>query len=57
MNTSTLRWIGILFLIAAAVVAILNLRRVAGLGMPWLAPLLIVFGAAFVAFSRRAQKS
>jgi hypothetical protein len=53
MNPALLRVIGILLLIAAAVAAILNLHRVADLGMPWLAPLLLVIGAAFVVLARR----
>jgi hypothetical protein len=55
MNPSILRLFGIIFLIAAAIAAILNLHRVADLGMPWLAPLLIVLGAAFLIFSRRRK--
>ena len=40
MSATTLRLIGILFLVGAAVVAVLNLKRVANLGMIWLsAPL------------------
>jgi hypothetical protein len=48
--------IGILFLIAAAVVAVLNLKRVADLGMPWLSPILLIFGLGLVAQSRRQGK-
>ena len=55
MNPALLRLIGILLLVAAVVAAILNLHRVADLGMPWLGPLLLVFGAAFVVFARRRQ--
>ena len=50
------RLIGILFLVAAVAAAILNLHRVADLGMPWLAPLLLVLGAALVALSRGRQR-
>jgi hypothetical protein len=53
MSPALLRLIGILLLVAAAVAAILNLHRVADLGMPWLAPLLLVLGAAFVVFGKR----
>ena len=53
MNPALLRVIGLLLLVAAVVAAILNLHRVADLGMPWLAPLLLVLGAAFVVFARR----
>ena len=53
MSPALLRLIGILLLVAAAVAAVLNLHRVADLGMPWLAPLLLVLGAAFVVFGKR----
>jgi Flp pilus assembly protein protease CpaA len=56
MNPALLRWIGFLILVAAIAVAILNLHRVADLRLPWLAPLLIVLGAAFVVFARRLQR-
>ena len=56
MTSLVLRLIGILFLVAAVVVAILNLHRVANLGMPWLAPPLMLIGAAFVIGSRRGRK-
>jgi len=55
MNPAILRLIGIVLLIAAAVVAILNLHRVADLRMPWLAPLLMVVGLVFVTFARRRK--
>lgn len=48
-----LRLIGILLLVAGVVAAILNLETVADLFMPWLAPLLMVLGAAFVIFAKR----
>jgi hypothetical protein len=51
--TSPFRLVGILFLVAACVAAVLNLHRVANLGMPWLAPLFLIIGAAFVIFSKR----
>ena len=53
MNPALLRLIGILLLVAAAVTAVLNLHRVADLGMPWLAPLLLVFGAVFMVIARK----
>jgi hypothetical protein len=56
MNPSILRLIGIMLLIAAAVVAILNLHRVADLGMLWLPPLLLVLGAALMIFARRGKR-
>ncbi len=52
MSPTTLRLIGFLFLIAAVVASILNLKRVAGLGMIWLPAILIVFGASFIVRSR-----
>ena len=48
-----MRWLGILFLVGAVAAAILNLHRVADLGMPWLAPLLLIIGAGLTIFSKR----
>jgi hypothetical protein len=56
MNPALLRLIGILLLVAAVVAAILNLHRVADLGMPWLAPFLLVLGAALVVVARKGQR-
>ena len=55
LSATTLRVIGILFLVTAAVVAILNLKRVANLGMLWLNAPLLVIGIAFVALSGRRK--
>jgi hypothetical protein len=55
MTGSALRLIGVLFLVAAVVAGILNLHRVADLGMPWLAPLLLIVGAALVISAKRAR--
>ncbi len=55
MSATTLRVIGILFLVAAAVVAVLNLKRVANLGMLWLNAPLLVIGIAFMAMSARRK--
>lgn len=55
LSATTLRAIGILFLVAAAVVAVLNLKRVANLGMMWLSPPLLVVGIAFVALAARRK--
>ena len=55
MNPAFVRLIGILLVVAAAVAAILNLHRVADLRMPWLAPLLIVLGVAFMLFGKRRR--
>jgi hypothetical protein len=56
MNPQVLRLIGLLILVAAVAVAILNLHRVADLRMPWLAPLLLVFGAAAVIAARKRPR-
>jgi hypothetical protein len=56
MNPALLRLIGILLLVAAVVAAILNLHRVADLGMPWLGPLLLVLGAVFLILASKGQR-
>jgi hypothetical protein len=56
LNPLTLRLIGFLFIVGAVVAAVLNLHRVADLRMPWLAPLLLVLGAALVFASRRSKR-
>jgi hypothetical protein len=56
MNPSFIRLTGLVLLIAAAVTAILNLHRVADLRIPWLAPVLMVMGIAFVAVARRRKE-
>lgn len=56
MNAAVLRLIGITFLIAAVVAGILNLHRVADLGMPWLAPLLMVWGLACVLYAKKGKR-
>ena len=53
MSAKTLKIIGVLFLVAAAVVAVLNLKRVADLGMFWFSPPLLVVGIALIASARR----
>ncbi|HEV7474494.1 MAG TPA: hypothetical protein VGN90_10630 [Pyrinomonadaceae bacterium] len=55
MSATTLRLIGILFLVGAAVVAVLNLKRVANLGMMWLSPPLLIVGLALVALAARRK--
>ena len=55
VTPNILRVFGFLFLVSAAVVAILNLHRVANLGLPWVAPLLLIFGAACMVLSRRGE--
>jgi hypothetical protein len=41
--------------VSAAVVAVLNLKRVANLGMMWLSPPLLIVGLAFVAMAARRK--
>ena len=53
--TNVLRLFGILFLGGAVIVAVLNLHRVADLRLPWVAPLLLIFGAVCMVLSRRGQ--
>lgn len=53
MNSSTLRLTGFAFLIAAIISAILNLKRVAGLGRPWLTSVFLIFGVVLVAAAKR----
>jgi hypothetical protein len=55
LSATTLRVIGFLFLVAAAVVAILNLKRVANLGMMWLSPPLLIVGLALVTLAARKK--
>ena len=55
MKPATMRLIGILFIVAAAILMFLNLKRVADLGSYWVAIPLFVIGLAFVARSRRAM--
>jgi hypothetical protein len=54
--TYVLRLFGILFLAGAVVVAVLNLHRVANLGLPWVAPLLLMIGAICMALSRPGKR-
>ena len=51
-----MRMIGIIFLVAAIAVAILNLKRVAALGLPWVTPLFVVLGAGLLAASKRGRR-
>jgi hypothetical protein len=53
LSATTLRVLGFLFLIVAAVVAVMNLKRVANLGMMWLSPPLLIVGIGLLAVSRR----
>jgi len=45
--------IGILFVVAAAVLAILNLKRVADAGTLWISMPLFIIGIALVAMARK----
>lgn len=56
MTPGILRLFGILFLVGAVTVSILNLHRVANLGLPWVAPLLLVVGAALMGVSKRMAR-
>jgi hypothetical protein len=55
MNPKTLRIVGIAFLAAAAVVAVLNLRGVADLGAFALPTMLLIVGLAFVLRARKRR--
>lgn len=57
MSSKILRLFGILFMVGAAVVAVLNLHRVANLGLPWVTFLLMAFGLACVGLSTRLARS
>jgi hypothetical protein len=55
MSPKAMRLAGILFMVAAAVLLILNLKRVANLGSYWTAIPLFIIGLALIARSRRAM--
>ena len=55
MASNILRLLGILFMAGAILVAVLNLHRVANLGLPWLTFLLLTFGLVCFGFSRRGR--
>lgn len=55
MSPATLRIVGIGFLVAAAVVGVLNLRRVADLGAFALPSVLLVVGMAFILRARKRR--
>jgi len=57
MTPSTMRILGIACFVAAVAIAILNLKRFAGLGMNSLVPILMILGIVFVARAKRAGKS
>ncbi len=53
MTPKTQRWLGLAFVVAAALIAILNLKRVANLNMFPLPTILMVLGIALIV---RAKK-
>ena len=55
MTPSTLRLIGLAFLVGAAVLMVLNLKRVADLGTFWIGIALFFIGVACVVRARRAR--
>jgi membrane-bound ClpP family serine protease len=55
MSPATTRLIGVIFMVAAAVLMILNLKRVANLGSYWVALPLFIVGIALLARSRRGR--
>ncbi len=55
MSSRTLRLIGILLAVAAAVLAILNLKMVADLGTLWVSIPLLIIGIILVAMSRKRE--
>lgn len=55
MSKGAMRIIGLVLMVLAAVVAVLNLRRVANLGAVYLPALLIVIGMAFMLRARNRR--
>jgi hypothetical protein len=55
MSPSVRRTLGILCLVAAIVLAVLNLKRVANLGMMALVPMFILIGAVLIRSSKRPR--
>jgi hypothetical protein len=55
MNPKYMRIIGVAFLVIAAVIAILNLRRVANLGAFFLPSIFMVIGMAFILRARNRR--
>ncbi|MFN2455576.1 MAG: hypothetical protein ABR577_15305 [Pyrinomonadaceae bacterium] len=53
MTPKLMRLIGIFFFVDAAIIAVLNLKRVANLGLPWLSTLFLLIGLIFVVIARR----
>jgi hypothetical protein len=57
MSPKVLRLISVFFMVDAVIVAILNLHRVADLGMSWLPPLFIVIGVVFLVLARKGNRN
>ena len=55
MSPSIMRLAGVVFMLVAAILLVLNLKRVANLGSYWVAIPLFVIGLALLARSRRAM--
>lgn len=55
MSPSTMRLAGIIFMLVAAALMVLNLKRVADLGSFWVAIPFFIIGLALIARSRRAM--
>lgn len=53
MSTTTLRFIGFVFLLSAAVLMVLNLKRVANLGTFWIGLPLLFIGIILVTLARK----
>lgn len=56
MSPATTRLIGIIFMVAAAVLLVLNLKRVANLGSYWVAMPLFIIGLVLTARSRKSGR-
>ena len=55
MSPKALRLSGVILIVAAFVLAVLNLKRVANAGTFWVSTPLLVIGLAFLAMSRRRR--
>ena len=55
MSSKTLRLIGIFFLVGAAVLAVLNLKRVADSGTLWVSMPLLIIGIALITMARKRK--
>jgi hypothetical protein len=55
LSETTMRLVGIVFLVAAAAFFILNLKRVADLGTYWVALPLLLVGIVLVARSKKRR--